>query len=244
MVKKHKIPIICIDPSSLDSYHLFNPNEWSDNSKMIIYSCSAQYGLLQYILKEVKKLFKDVEKLCEPKFSTLQDQWKTKEWSLEKCDYFVEIPEVHVYIQAFLGTIKTFLDLIVQLISSEKIVSVQIDAFHRNKKVIGGTVINTLDHNSKDTKKEISAKIKKLIQTHKGIWIDRAVITRDNLTHPKKGMTQIMFRLKIKKDGKKLQLNEITKPKIEEKTFEVYAEEIIKNVETFSKEFLDLLKNV
>lgn len=240
----HKTPIILIHPSSMPSYLLFNPNSWKNASKQIIRSCAAQYGLLSYSVNKLDQLFSDAEKLCQPSLQNLNSQWRSAKWTHKRCRYFVEIPEVHLYIQIFLVSVKTLLDLIVQLISSEGVTSSKIHGFHKKGKVIGGEILNLLKNNSSKSKKETSDKIVVLINKHKQDWLDGIVSVRDLLTHPEKGIAQVMFELKLREAEQDLRLVKVIKPKINTKgvDFNIYAKEVLKKVETFSKDFLELTK--
>ena len=42
MSNVQKIPVICLAPSSVAAFQLFNPNDWSAESKAIIQSCSIR----------------------------------------------------------------------------------------------------------------------------------------------------------------------------------------------------------
>lgn len=239
-----KIPIILIHPSSMASYLLFNPNSWKGASKQIVRSCAAQHGLLGYSLDKLDKLFNDAEKLCQPSLQNLNGQWNTAKWTHKKCRYFVEIPEIHLYIQIFLVSVKTLLDLIVQLISSEGVTSSKIHGFHKKNKVIGGEVLNLLKNNSNKSKKGVSDKISDLINKNKKDWLDEVVSVRDLLTHPEKGIAQVMLELKLQETQEGLRLAEVIKPKINTNRvdFNVYARGVLGEIEAFSKAFLELIK--
>lgn len=241
---KSKIPIILIHPSSVASFILFNPNSWKNTSKQIIRSCAAQYSLLYYSLDKLNKLYNDADKLCQPSLENLNSQWNTAKWTHKKCRYFVEIPEVHLYIQIFLLSVKTFLDLIVQLISSENIISSKIHGFHKKKDIIGGEVLNLLINNSNKSKKDIVNKIAILINKHKEDWIDEVVSVRDLLTHPEKGIAQVMFELEFRESRQGLKLIKIKKPKINtnEIDFNNYASGVLEKIKAFSKDFLEFVK--
>ena len=94
------------------------------------------------------------------------------------------------------------MDLLVQLLSSEKIVGGIVDGFHRVQDVYGGKVINSLANNALNGKKEAAAKISALITEHKRLWIDQVILARDQLIHPQKGMCQLMFQSISQKRGR------------------------------------------
>lgn len=241
------IPIILVAESSIPSYTIFNPNNWGDNSKHIIQTCAVQYGLLKYTCKELDLLIKKSENLCRPSITLLNEQWRNAKWPFKNCLYFVEVPELHLKISAFLGAGKSFLDVLVQLIGTEQIVSNKINGFHKSQSggqdIIGGQTLQMLNNNVVSSKKDVANNLRDLLNSHKKDWIDTLVISRDTLTHPKKGFNQVMFELKIRKNGGNLELKKIKKPKLGEIDFNQYASETLNKIELFSKEFIKLVQN-
>jgi hypothetical protein len=237
-----QIPIILAHSNSVAAFSIFNPNDWTGLSKSIIQSCAAQLGLIHHLTSEVRKVFDAAEDECKSRFSDLQHQWSIAPWDVEKCGYFVEIPYAHLYIQSFYSVVKTFLDLIVQLISSEGITSKSVHGFHKKTKEIGGECLYILKNRAAPTKREISSCIYSLILEHKNLWIDHLVAIRDLFVHPTKGMFQVMFTLEITvKDGR-LELNRVHKPVVDTESFENYCDKILKDVIAFSSKFILSLK--
>jgi hypothetical protein len=146
-------------------------------------------------------------------------------------------------IEAFFSGIKTLLDLIVQLLTSEGIVSGVVDGFHRAKDVHGGKVLNTLTNNASNDRKEIAAKAATLISQHKEAWIDQAVFARHQLIHPKKGMHQLMFHLEFAEKDDKLACVKVTPPQIDSMLIDQYAQKVLKHAQEFSSAFLTLLRD-
>ena len=130
---KIKIPVFLIHPTSVSAFNIFNANEWNGSSKAIVSSCASQLGLLNYSAIKLTELFKISNDLCQPKFNDLEKQWKAANWDIENCYYLAEMPETHLFIQVYLNSVKSFLDLIVQLISTEKIVYKKIHGFHKKR---------------------------------------------------------------------------------------------------------------
>ena len=236
----HKTPVILVNSASVAAFHIFNQNDWTGLSKAVVRSCAAQLGLLNYSVNKFRELFDISNKFCEPKFNELKKQWNTSKWPIEKIDYFAEIPEVHLFIQVFLNSIKTFLDLIVQLISTEKIVNKKIHGFHKKGKDPGGETLHIL--RNKQTNKKIAEHILKLIAEHKRKWIDDAVNARDSLVHPEMGLIQVMFQLEITPRVSELELSELKKPSINNINFDQYAEETYRQLTDFSQSFIKILK--
>ncbi len=234
-----KTPVLLVDPASVQAFHIFNPNDWSGLSKAIVSSCAAQYGLLNYSVKKLHELFGNAEKICLPKINELKNQWKTSKWPIDKCDYLAEAPEVHLFIQAYLNSIKTFLDLIVQLISTENIVYKKIHGFHKKNRDPGGNLLHTLKNKANDNK--VADCLLKLIVEQKDRWIDEAISARDSLVHPEKGLIQVMFQLEITPKNSGLELKEIRKPSMGTTDFNQWADETFKNLNDFSELFISII---
>jgi hypothetical protein len=237
-----KIPILLLHGDSKPAYFVFNPNEWPGASKPIILSCAAQYGLLNYGTSQVPLVLKNCEKLCRARFSELQQHWAKAPWNVDGCCYFVEIPEFHLYAQMFLSTIKTFLDLLVQLVTTEGIVNKKVHGFHKKGSQIGGELLHCLDTKAYPEKRSTASQLKQLIEEQKGIWIDQSIELRDNLVHPEKGLPQVMFTLEIKQINGRLGLVRIVPPTVNGRGFSEYAQETMQHVHGFSELFLKILK--
>jgi hypothetical protein len=238
----YKIPTIMLDNTSKSAYAIFNPNDWIDNSKPIIVSSAAQYSLLEYQATKLPSLAQYSRKICELRFNEIQDQWEKSPWDINKGDYLIEVPEYHLNIQAYLATIKIFLDLIVQLISSEGIVNATVDGFHRKGEVIGGKLLKILENNAKQEKSDAARKLIKFIIEQKNSWIDQAVNVRDLLVHPDEGMAQVMFRLEIVHKNEKLKLHRVWQPSLAGLQFDQYAQITLMQVEYFSKNILEIIQ--
>lgn len=230
-----KLPVIFVDPASVQAFDIFYPNDWSGLSKQIVISCAAQHGLLNFSVKKLHELFGNAEKICLPIINDLKNQRTTSKGAIDKCLFLVEVPEVHLFIQAYLNSIKTFLDLIVQLITTEKIVSKKIHGFHKKGKDPGGELLHTLKNRVNN--KQIADSLRELIVVQKKTWIDDAVNARDLWVHPGKGLIQIMFQLEMKAKNSEIELTGIRKPSIGTTVFNQWADETLKNLNDFSKSF-------
>ncbi len=234
-----KTPVLLVDPASVQAFHIFNPNDWSGLSKAIVSSCAAQKGLLNYSVNKLHKLFGNAEKICLPKIIELKNQWKISKWPIDECKYLAEVPEVHLFIQVYLNLVKTFLDLIVQLISTENIVSDKIHGFHKKGNAPGGKLLNTLRNKAKS--ENVADSLLELIEKHKERWIDDVVNARDSLVHPEKGLIQLMFQLEIKPKNSEIELTGIRKPSIGTTDFNQWADETFKNLNAFSELFISII---
>lgn len=240
LANHHKTPVVLIDRASKSAFYIFNSNEWAEMSRATVSSCAAQYGLLNYSVRKLHDLYNISDRLCMPKFNDLKAQWSISEWPTDDCIYLAEVPEVHLFINVFLNSVKALLDLIVQLISTENIVYKKIHGFHKKGKDPGGEILHTLKNKANDIESSVS--LLRLISDHKTKWIDDVVNARDSLVHPAKGLLQVMFQLEIKPKGKEMTLVSIKKPSIGDLDFDQYAEKTFNHMSDFSKSFITVLK--
>ena len=237
-----RIRVLMVHKASRAAYPIFNPNDWTDLSKLIVTSCAAQYGLLNYITVRLPLVLSDCEKLCKARFRELQGQWTKAPWDLDKCVYLVETPEFHLQAQAYLATIKVFLDLLAQLITSEGLVNKKVHGFHKKGRQIGGEWLHILDVKAYSAKRDIASQLHQLVEEQKALWIDQAIELRDSLVHPEKGMHQVMFGLETESDKEGLRLIEILHPSIDDQDFGEYAQKTTHHISHFSRRFLNALK--
>jgi len=205
-------------------------------------SCAAQYGLLNHGASQIPPVLKNCEKLCKASFVELQGMWAKEPWELDRCCYLVEIPGFHLHAQAYLSTVKTFLDMLAQLVTTEDIVCKKVHGFHKKGSQIGGQFLYILDVKAQAARKGIASQLRQLVEKHKTVWIDKAIELRDNLVHPQRGTYQVTFRLEIELDNESLRLARILPPAIDGQGFGQYAQETMSHVRHFSKLFLDTLK--
>jgi hypothetical protein len=232
------IPVICVDPSSVAGAEMFNPNSWSGESRGIIQSCWTEYSVLNHCIAQISDMCNDAEHVCAKNIEPIQLQWHAKKFELERVAIFSQQPDLHIRIEAFFSGVKTLLDLLVQLLSSEKIVSIGVDGFHREKDVYGGNVLNALGNNAQKNKKNAAAKLEAMISGHKKLWIDQVILARDRLIHPEKGMHQLMFHLEFVEKANALICVKAHPPEIDSKPIHLYAQDILKQATVFSSSFL------
>lgn len=237
------IPVILCHESTWPAFSIFNPNDWSDKSKPIIDSCAANYGLLIYGVSKIENIFAKANDLCQPRFDGLVAQWKASKWDVSSCMYLVDIPEAHLSIHAFLSTVKTFLDIFVQLIHSEGIVHNEIRGFHRGGNNVGAKLLHMLSNNAQESKKHVAIHIHELLCDHKNIWIDDAVNARDSFIHPEQGLTKVMFGLKLYEANGELKIDRILKPSFKDEDFDIYAKNTLSMLEEFSVKCIEYLKS-
>jgi hypothetical protein len=237
-----KISVVLCHNSSWPAFHIFNPNDWSGKSKPIIELCAANFGLLIYTSKLINDIFREAEALCAPNFVNLKSKWRISKWEIPKCTYLVDVPNLHLSIHSFLSAVKTYLDVLVQLTSTEGIVSVEVHGFHKKGKTIGGKLLHILKNNATKSKQNTAMLLYDLIIDHKRIWIDNSVNSRDLLIHPE-GLVKMMFILVISEKDDELNLDRILKPALNGEEFDIYAKKTLLKIEEFTNLFLRHIKN-
>lgn len=236
-----KIPVICLAQSSAAAFRLFNPNDWSGESKAIIQSCSTELSVLHFECSNIKKLCVNPDQRCLSHFENLKRCCKEPNDILHKTVCYAQIPEIYVFIKAFFASLKGLLDLVVQLLNSEEIVNAKLDGFHRKKDVYGGSVLNALSKNVLSGKEPIAQKIIKLIETHNSNWINEAIRTRDWLVHPTKGIHQLMFKMILGSHDDSLIFKRAVPPSVGNQSIDNYARTQVGNIEEFCKSFIGIL---
>lgn len=238
---QQRIPFICVDPSTVAGAEIFNPNVWTGSSKGVIQSCWSEYSVLHYCVLQLGEMCDGADKLCANNIATSQEQWKLSKFDLDKITFFGQQPDLHIRIEAFFSGIKSLLDLIVQLLSTEKVVAAAIDGFHRDQDVYGGRVLNSLRNNAMKERKELAAKVDALISENKKSWIDGVIAARDQLVHPVKGMHQLMFSLEFTQNNNSLVFVRAHPPEIDSKPIHHFARDVVEHSMAFSSNFLALL---
>jgi hypothetical protein len=237
------IPVILCHENTWPAFSIFNPNDWSGKSKPIIHSCAANYGFLLYGVTKIESIFSKANSLCQPRFDNLAAQWSTSKWDVSSCIYLVDIPEAHLSIHAFLSTVKTFLDIFVQLIHSERVVHDEIHGFHKKGDNVGAKLLRMLSNNAQEPKKHAAMLIHDLICEHKKVWIDDVVNARDSFIHPERGLIKVMFGLDLYEANGELRLGRILKPSFDNEDFDIYARNTLSRLEGFSIKCIEYLKS-
>jgi hypothetical protein len=237
-----RIPVICADPSAVVGAVTFNPNPWSGASRGIVLSCWTEYSVLHHCVGQIAELCARSDQQCQRHLDTLQQRWRVARFDLQRVIVFGQVPDLHMRIESFFAGIKTLLDLLAQLLSSERIVAAIVDGFHRAQDVYGGKVLNALENNALGNRRVAAAKIRELILEHKTLWIDEAIRARDQLIHPERGMHQLMFQFDLVARGDTLMCERIQPPMIGAEAIDAYAWGALKHAESFSAEFLKVLR--
>ena len=131
--REQKIPVILLDRSSVPAANLLNQNDWeNNNSKRIVDSCQTYLGFVYYTYTKLEKALNKtaLQSLCAHHKSTLLDQWNHTPFKIEKISCLAEVPEIHLSMLGFFSGIKSFLDLLVELLSTEQIIASNVHGFH------------------------------------------------------------------------------------------------------------------
>jgi hypothetical protein len=240
--KSDRIPVICADDATVAGAELFDPNDWTDKSKGIVYSCWSEFAVLHHSVGQIVDTCGKAEQLCGLQVKSIQAQWQAAPFDLEKVVILAPQPLLHMQIEAFLSGVKTLLDLIVQLLSAEKIVAGVVDGFHRAQNEYGGKVLNQLRRNATAAAKGKAEKVSGLIREHKATWIDQTIFARDQLIHPGRGMHQLMFQLAFAEKQGKLALDKILPPCVGAAPIQEFAPKVLASAEQFSKDFLSFVR--
>lgn len=221
---------------------LFNPNLWSGKSKGIVQSCWTEFSVLRHCVNQLREMCVAGDLLCAMHIDSLQKQWALAEFDIQGVLIFGQVPDLHMRIEAFFSGVKTLLDLLVQLLSSECVVNGAVHGFHRAKNVYGGDVLNMLANNAFAEKKELAQKVTALLLAHKAEWIDQVIADRDRLVHPGEGAFQLMFQLSLLAKNRKLRCTGVSPPEVDSEPIDRYAARVLDEAQSFVSAFLGLLK--
>lgn len=236
-----RVPIICASESTLVGAEVFNPNLWLGKSKGIVQSCWTEYSVLRHCARQIEEMCGIADRLCGTYIGEIQQQWHANRFAVDEVVVYVQAPDLHMRIEALFSGVKSLLDLLVQLLSSERVVGGAIDGFHRTQGRYGGRVLNALANNASNGKKDVAARVLALISQHKVDWIDQAIQARDQLVHPEKGRHQLMFQLDFSEASDKLVCVRVNPPAIGTEAIDLYSNRVLGCVHEFSSGFLGLL---
>jgi hypothetical protein len=235
------MPTICVDQSTAPAHSLFNPNEWRRESKALVSSCAAQFGLLLYTVAHVREECARGARVCGLRFEDLRMQWRQAQWDVSRGRYLVEVPAVHLHIQAFLAVGKTLLDLLAQLVSTERLVTTKVHGFHKKGSVIGGELLYTLTNKASAGREAQAAELRAFLVQEKAAWIDCLVKARDDLAHPQRGMYQVLWDLELAASGHDLKCARTVLPCVGGLAFDLYIEKTMGAFEKMAATFLRLI---
>lgn len=235
-------PVIWLHSSSVVGAEIFNPNFWDRGSKALVQSCWSEYSVLHYCAGQIAAICAGADGRFASQVESLRAQWRATPFPVKEMIFFAEEPDLHLRIEAFFCGMKSLLDLLAQLLTTEKIVSCNLDGFHRDKDIFGGKVVNALSNNAVKAKKDVAYEVGLLISDHKKSWIDQAINARDLLVHPSRGAQQLMFRLDIVETNGSIECRGTYPPMVGAVSIPEYANASLQNIAQFSTAFLTLLR--
>lgn len=236
--KRQKVPLICADEHTVAGAEVFDQNAWDGDSKGIIQSCWNEYAVLDHSVQQILDFCRNGANHCQSQINALLAQWP---FDLTKVEVFAHQPGLHMRIEAFLSGAKTLLDLLMQLLSTERVVGGVVDGFHRAHNEYGGKVLRMLDRNATAAGKTTAKAIGSLIREHKASWIDQIIYARDQLIHPGGGMHQLMFYFALAEKNGALVVQKISPPSMGSSPIDSFAPSVLKSAQRFSTEYLALL---
>ncbi len=71
MCTGNMIPVVCLAPDSVSAYYIFNPNNWSGQSRAIVQSCAASFGVMKHNVQKIHELCLAGKEVCCPRFGDL-----------------------------------------------------------------------------------------------------------------------------------------------------------------------------
>lgn len=237
-----KTPVICVDHSTAEAAHIFDPNNWMGASKAVILSSWTEFSVLRHCTAQISAMVPAAERLCANSIADLQGQWRRARFPLNDMVFFAQHADLHIRIEAFFSSAKSLLDLVVQLLSTERIVGARIDGFHRTNDIYGGRVLNALENNAVAERREAAEGVRHLLLEHKRLWIDQAIAARDLLVHPDRGMHQLMFNLELADRDGELVCQRVNPPHVGDIPIHEYAEQTFARATEFSSAFLALVR--
>ncbi len=232
---------MCLAPHSGPAYYIFNANQWQDKSKGLIQSCATEYSLLLYAAARITDVCSNSRDACRWHFQTLTEQLRHAPFDFSRVVVFAQVPEMHMSVEAFFSGLKSLLDLLAQLLSTEQVVSVKVNGFHRDGDCPGGRVIKCLQRNVRADKKDTARKVIDLIRCHKALWIDGAIAARDLLIHPARGAQQLMFQLDLNYGAEAPDWSTLP-PHVGDEAIDTYCGRRIEHAREFSTAFLAILR--
>lgn len=241
-----RTPVIFVEETAVSSSIYFDVNSWSNDSKGLIQSAWSEYSALCHCITEISSICSDPRSYIQHRINTIKthlDSNSLTKDNLDKIECYAQYSRLHIYIEAFFSSIKSLLDLLSQLLSTENIVGAKIDGFHRKNGEYGGKVLSTITNNAIKENKDKAEKVHKLISSHKSDWIDNVISARDQLVHPNAGMHQLMFKMVFEELNGKIEFAEIRTPMIGNEAIESYVIGTQDNLVVFITDFIAILRN-
>lgn len=231
------IPVICLASDSVSAFDMFNPNDWSGQSRAIVLSCAAAAGVMKHNVQKIHKLCATGKELCRPRFEDLVVRMGEPRNVVGQIRALAQVPELHSAILSFLVNAKTVLDFLAQLVCADGIVNARLEGFHKK----GSRLLSGLERNVAKGKKEDAKALANLIQSHKETWIDALIEARDALTHPEKGVQQLMFEMQIDTNANGPVLTGVIPPTAGAQPIDEYAGDVERHLHDLASSMLHCL---
>jgi len=238
---KIRLPKISITEDNLwNAFSIFNPNEYHPSLEKQIRSCAYRYAaILTHGKATIGEIQKQLKKGFTVDFTMINQELPTKQ------DFFLEFnyPNILSNLEAFLIATKSLLDVLSTLLTHK--IGKKITGFHRkgpkDKPIYGGRVLNALK-NTKESKFPHRDKLISIIEHHKKLWIDNLIAMRDQIVHGGELKDFINFWTVIRAGRKKPYSDVDVFPPLLKNEGEVkqYCEKILKFIEEFIKDFLNI----
>jgi hypothetical protein len=162
---------------------------------------------------------------------------------VERCDFYVEIPTLHIHVEAFFSSVKSLLDLLAQLLTTQRLVNCDLNGYHKAGTKPGGRVLKVLEGNVPSGNKEQAGRMHAFLTEQGGAWINNAIAARDALTHPQLGTPQLMFTMILEERSGELILKEIRTPSVGEEPIDAYARRTLIKMKDFATEYLEVVRS-
>lgn len=231
------LPVVCLAPDSVSAYDIFNPNDWSGQSHVIVHSCAFFAGVMKHNVERIHELCATGRKVCRARFEQFAASMDEPRNVVGRVRPLAQVPELHSAIVALLVNAKTVLDLLTQLTCAEGVVKAVLHGFHKG----GDRLLNSLEQNAPESGKEAAEALADVIRRHKGMWIDGLIKARDRLAHPKAGAVQLMFEMQIDTSADGPLLTGVIPPKVGGQPVDQYAREVERRCHEFARSMLDCL---
>jgi hypothetical protein len=182
------------------------------------------------------------EAVCGLRLQELQNQWRARPWQLDRSQYLVEVPTVHVLVQAYLSSAKTLLDFLAQLTTTEGVVGKVVHGFHKKGDDPGGQLLGFLKSRAAPGRRDQAERLRTYLAEQKDVWIDDLVCARDFLAHPKRRMAQIYWGIDLVEHEGTLTFKECFAPRIAGHPFHEFMASQTDVISAFARQYVRLVR--
>lgn len=219
------------------------PRVWPEESRGIIISAGTEYSIIKYLANQIKSIVDSRPELCAHQVDQAIEVLLLNRAQMETIRFYAEVPAIHVAINGFFGHVKGLLDTLVQLLSTQRIVTNKIHGFHKANDKPGEKVLKALQNNSSASAKRTVQELIELFARAKCESINSVVSYRDRLTHMRPGSWQLMFGLRFDCHKDPPQCVEIVPPAFSGKPVDDFAEQTLSSTTRFIEAFLSAVRH-